>query len=151
MPRLDGEIRARLEAMFRVEAAEHLELLAANLLELSERPDAERARALVEETFREMHTLKGAARSVGRRDVEGVCQACETLLSSLRGGGTPPGPDATASLDEAVRAIGRLVAGESPAGLGGLVDRIERATVEPVGRPAVAPAPAVRPSAGGPP
>ena len=38
-----------------------------------------------------MHTLKGAARSVGQRDVERVCASCEALLSALTRAETLPG------------------------------------------------------------
>jgi len=157
MPRLDSDIRARLRAMFRVEADEHLEVLAANVLELEREPPAERARELVEATFREMHTLKGAARSVGLRDVEGLCQACESLLSVMREAGTVPGAALLARLDEAVRAIGALVAGEAlDVPLAALVERVERAAADPAavraepvpaGPPAEARAP--RPAADG--
>ena len=101
--------------MFQVEADEHLEVLAANLLELESGPEPARARELVEATFREMHTLKGAARSVGLRDVEALCQDCETLLSSLRDAGTVPAGAQLAAVRDTTRKVGRLIAGEEPA------------------------------------
>src|SRR4051812_17423709 len=111
MPRRDSELMARLLATFGVEADEHLVALRRHLLELSaERPEAE-ARALVETTFRDMHTLKGAARSVGQRDVERVCSSCEALLSVLKRSETLPSAAVIALLEEAVAAIGGLVTG----------------------------------------
>ena len=81
-----NDIRARLLATFRVEAEEHLQALTASLLALDRGlPDAE-ARQALEATFREVHTLKGAARSVGLVDVEAVSQACESVLSRLTRG-----------------------------------------------------------------
>jgi two-component system chemotaxis sensor kinase CheA len=112
MPRLDAEVRARLEALFRVEADEHLEALGANLLELEAGPEPGRARELVEATFREMHTLKGAARSVGMRAVEALCQDGESLLSAMRDAGAVPDRAELSRLDDAVRSIRRMVAGE---------------------------------------
>ena len=75
MPRRDAELMARLLATFQVEADEHLVALREHLLILAGERSDDEARALVEATFREMHTLKGAARSVGLRDVERVCRA----------------------------------------------------------------------------
>ncbi len=64
MARSRDDIRARLLATFRVEADEHLQALTATLLALGRGlPEAE-ARQALETTFREVHTLKGAARSV---------------------------------------------------------------------------------------
>ena len=150
MPRLDDEVRARLRAMFRVEADEHLEVLAANLLELEGEPEPARARDLVEATFREMHTLKGAARSVGQRDVEALCGACESLLSTLRDADRAPGGALLAQLDEAVRAVGALVAGETVP-TAALIERLERSAADPGAAPAAAPAElrAPRPAADG--
>jgi two-component system chemotaxis sensor kinase CheA len=83
MPKREDELKARLLATFRVEAAEHLAELDAHLLALGDGLPADEAHALVEATFRELHTLKGAARSVGLRDVERLCQAGEAELSAL--------------------------------------------------------------------
>ena len=91
MPRRDAELMARLLATFQVEADEHLVALRRHLLELAGDASDAAARELVETTFRDMHTLKGAARSVGQRDVERVCASCEALLSALTRSDTPPG------------------------------------------------------------
>ena len=61
MPRRDAELKARLLATFQVEADEHLVALRRHLLALADGAGPE----LVETAFRDMHTLKGAARSVG--------------------------------------------------------------------------------------
>src|SRR4051812_13006012 len=132
MPRRDSELMARLLATFGVEADEHLVALRRHLLELSaERPEAE-ARELVESTFRDMHTLKGAARSVGQRDVERVCSSCEALLSVLKRYETLPGEAVIALLDEAVTAIGVLVAsGPGTPVPPDLLERLDRAVIDP--------------------
>jgi two-component system chemotaxis sensor kinase CheA len=130
MPRRDAELKARLLATFRVEAEEHLGALSANLLALGEAPGGERGSALVEATFREMHTLKGAARSVGLRDVEQVCAACEALLSAIKRARTPPVRAVLAPLEDALDAVARLLAGE-PAATAELVTRLERAVSAP--------------------
>ena len=108
MPRRDAELKARLLATFQIEADEHLVALRRHLLALAGGggPD------LVEATFRDMHTLKGAARSVGLRDVERVCAYCETVLSACRARARRPGPAVVALLEDAVAVVGTLVRGE---------------------------------------
>ena len=81
-----NDIRARLLATFRVEAEEHLQALTANLLALERGLPPEEARERLEATFREMHTLKGAARSVSLKEIETVSQACESVLRRLTQG-----------------------------------------------------------------
>lgn len=119
-------------ATFRAEAEEHLQALTANLLALERGLPAQEARALVEATFREMHTLKGAARSVGLMDVEALCQACEAVLSRLTREGLPATSAILRRLEEAVDAVSRLLGGTAtPALAEELIDRLERARAEP--------------------
>src|ERR671925_1502231 len=73
------EIKARLLATFALEAQEHLQALTAHLQALDRGLPPDEARAVVEATFREMHTLKGAARAVSLMDVEALCQGMETV------------------------------------------------------------------------
>src|SRR4051794_15586823 len=141
MPRRDAELKARLLATFQVEAAEHLASLLEHLLALGAGPEEGEAQALLETTFREMHTLKGAARSVGLRDIERVCAAGESLLSTLTRARTLPTPALLALLEETVDAVGRLVSAGGGAAPGDLLERLARATDDPA---AVAPATAPR-------
>jgi two-component system, chemotaxis family, sensor kinase CheA len=137
MPRRDAELKERLLATFRVEADEHVEALLEHLAELADGGAPE----LLEVTFREMHTLKGASRSVGLRDVERVCAACEALLSTLTRAGAPPAPPLLALLEEAVSAVARLIA-DGGAPPGDLVQRLQSATADPTSaEPVAAPAP----------
>ena len=108
------DIKARLMVTFRVEAEEHLQALTAHLLALDrELPPAE-ARAVLEATFREVHTLKGAARSVSLRDVEAVCQALESVLSRMTRGHLAVTRPLLGLLPEAVDGVARLLAGREP-------------------------------------
>lgn len=77
------DLQNRLLATFKVEAAEHLQTIKTNLLALERGAPPGDAAVLVEETFRAMHTLKGAARSVSLQEIEGQCQACESILSAI--------------------------------------------------------------------
>ena len=92
----DERFLQRLLATFRLEADEHMGAMSALVLEL-ERPHESggpaRAAGLVETLFREVHSLKGAARAVNLADVEAVCQALESVLALLkRAQCAPPAP-----------------------------------------------------------
>jgi two-component system chemotaxis sensor kinase CheA len=138
------DIKSRLMATFRVEAEEHLQILTASLLALERGGPPGEVRALLETAFREMHTLKGAARSVGLADVESLCQASESLLSRLTRGQIEPSRRILGRLQEAVDAVGRLLGGADRADVAEVIGRIEKA-VEPAAAaegPAPSPAPA---------
>jgi two-component system chemotaxis sensor kinase CheA len=127
------DLRARLLATFRVEAEEHLQAITASLLALdSGLPPAETREAL-EATFREVHTLKGAARSVSLMDVEAVCQACESLLSQLTRGTLRLSRPILDRLQEGIDGVARLLTGTGePVAVRDLRGRLERVAAEPV-------------------
>jgi len=80
----DEAFLKELRATFAVEAHEHLQTLAAGLIELEGSDQPERQQALIETIFREVHSLKGAARAVENRAVETLCQSMESILSALK-------------------------------------------------------------------
>ena len=100
----EKEFIQRLLATFRVEAQEHVAALTAGLLKLENAPDAERA-LIVEEIFREAHSLKGAARSVNLLEIEALCQKLENIFAALKR--EERKPDAKL-LDELYRETDRL-------------------------------------------
>ena len=102
MANKNDELRARLLATFQVEAEEHLQALTANLLTLGRELPPSEACKVIEVSFREMHTLKGAARSVGLMDVETLCQACEAVFSKLSRGDLALSPPIVKMLHDAV-------------------------------------------------
>jgi two-component system chemotaxis sensor kinase CheA len=107
-----------LRATFRVEAVEHLHAIAAGLAEL-EKLEPNRRAPVIEAVFRAAHSLKGAARAVDFSEIEGLCQALETLFAAWKRGASSPtreSLDAThASLDRIHRALGRDSAATSAA------------------------------------
>lgn len=114
MPSADEEFLAKLNAAFAIEAAEHVQALSSGLIEL-ESPGAEGKREKIETIFREAHSLKGAARSVSRPDIESVCQAMESVFSSWKKG-APPGPRAVFDvLGRAVDFLDRALAAAAAA------------------------------------
>jgi len=80
----DEEFLIHLREAFVVEAQEHLQAVTAGLLALEGKKQPERRDELVENTFREAHSLKGAARAVGRQDIEAVCQEMESIFAAWK-------------------------------------------------------------------
>jgi len=138
------ELKARLLATFKVEAEEHLQALTANLLALDRGLPSPEARTAIEVSFREMHTLKGAARSVGLMEVETLCQACEAVLSKLSRGELALSPPVLKTLRDAVERVPLLlIDGAAPATAGELVSSLKNITtgkVHDVARPTETPA-----------
>ncbi len=127
------DIKARLLSIFRVEAEEHLQVITANLLALDrELPPAE-VRQVVETTFRAVHTLKGAARSVSLMDAEALCQALESILSRVTRGQLALTRPILDQLHEGVDGVARVLAGGEPStGVRELVRRLERPAADPL-------------------
>ncbi|MBI4379663.1 MAG: response regulator [candidate division NC10 bacterium] len=127
----EDDFKARLLATFRVEAEEHLQALTTNLLALDRGLPPAETREVVEATFREVHTLKGAARSVSLMDVEAVCQACESVLSRVTRGDTALTPSVVNRLHDMVDGVARLLAGgEARVAVRELIGNLEQAAEE---------------------
>ena len=86
MDKKDIEFQKRILATFRIEAEEHLKALSAYLIELEKTTSKKKVAEIIEVMFREIHSLKGAARSVDQKDIESVCQPLESTFSSLKRG-----------------------------------------------------------------
>ncbi|MBU3629094.1 response regulator [Polynucleobacter sp. AP-Reno-20A-A9] len=69
--------------LFRIESAEHLQKLDAGLLQLEKTPGDQ---SLVQEIFREAHSLKGSARMLGLIDIQGLANTVEDMLGEVRSG-----------------------------------------------------------------
>jgi two-component system chemotaxis sensor kinase CheA len=77
---------SRLLATFRLEANEHITTMAAGLLALEKAATREDQLPILENIFREAHSLKGAARAVDLMEVEMICQAVEGVFAQLKRG-----------------------------------------------------------------
>lgn len=84
MTKKEEEFLKRLQSIFRVEAEEHVNVLSSSLIELEKYPEIKKAQELIEIIFREAHSLKGAARSVNRNDIESICQKLEGAFAKLK-------------------------------------------------------------------
>jgi two-component system chemotaxis sensor kinase CheA len=80
----EEEVFKKLQAMFQVEAEEHINVLSSGLIELEKNPKNKTSLKLIETIFREVHSLKGAASSVNRKDIESLCQVLESLFAKLK-------------------------------------------------------------------
>ena len=79
-----------LAQLFKAESAEHLARLDDGLLRLEKTPvDQE----ILEEVFRESHSMKGAARMLGLSKIETAAHGLETILNTARKGETPLTPE----------------------------------------------------------
>ncbi|MDB6060959.1 MAG: cheAY40H-2 [Verrucomicrobiaceae bacterium] len=84
MDKSDAAFFKRLLETFRGEAQERLQALSTAIVELEKTARGERQQALIETVFREVHSLKGAARAVDKREIEQLCQVLESVLSALK-------------------------------------------------------------------
>jgi len=84
MNKEDIEFQKRILVTFRIEAEEHLNAFSAGLIELEKTQTEEKLADIIETMFREIHSLKGAARSVDQKDVESICQPLESVFSALK-------------------------------------------------------------------
>ncbi len=110
MPRRDGEFLQKLLATFRLEADEHLKAMSTGLIELEKAPVGRRRPDLVERIFREVHSLKGAARAVNLAEFESVCQSLESVFAALKGEVLAASPSLFDLIHQALDALGGLLA-----------------------------------------
>jgi len=83
----DEILLIKLQATFCVEAEEHVLKLTSDLIELEKAPLSEASVGIIESVFRETHSLKGAARAVGAKDIESLCQVLESIFDKVKNDG----------------------------------------------------------------
>lgn len=129
-----------LRQLFKAESEEHLASLDDGLLRLEKTPADP---PLLEELFRESHSLKGAARMLGLDRIETAAHGLESILNAARKGETPLGPAAiermTAALGDLRRHVREALADAPAPG--------DTAATAPVTAPPVPPAPPAVPPA----
>lgn len=80
MPKIED---VELCHLFRIESAEHLQKLDAGLLGLEKAPNDQ---SIIQELFREAHSLKGSARMLGLIDIQSLANTVEDMLGEARAG-----------------------------------------------------------------
>ena len=101
----DQALLKRLLVTFRGEARDHLQTIAAGLLQLERQPPAAVSDGILDETFRAAHSLKGAARTVNVAGIETVCQSMESVFSAIKRGELAISP---VLLDDLHRSLSQL-------------------------------------------
>ena len=95
-----------LRKLFKAESAEHLARLDDGLLRLEKTPADQ---PLLEEVFRESHSLKGAARMLGLSGIETAAHGLETIFNAARKGEAPLTPEAIEGMNAALGDLRRHV------------------------------------------
>jgi two-component system, chemotaxis family, sensor kinase CheA len=80
----DDEFLKRIHATFQIEAQEHLNAFSAGLIEIEKPQNQEKLNEIIEVMFREIHSLKGAARSIDQKEIESMCQPLESVFFALK-------------------------------------------------------------------
>lgn len=113
----DEDFLRKLREAFIGEADEHLQAMTAGLLALEKSPPAPQKKEIVETVFRDAHSLKGAARAVSRSDIEGVCQALESIFSQWKQEDASVAAETFDLLNRALDLVARLMrAPDAPKG-----------------------------------
>jgi len=110
----DDTFLQELLATFREEATEHMESIVAGLLELEKGPEPDRRQVVLEQVYRAVHSLKGAARAVNLGDVETVCQSLEGPLARIKAGELLPAPSHFDLFQRTVDLLTVLLKGQAP-------------------------------------
>jgi len=102
-----------LRSIFKIESAEHIQRLEQGFLRLEKEPGN---MAVLEEIFRDAHSLKGAARMLGLEGLESLSNRIEDILGSARNGSVPISSEIIdrlyKGLDEMVKLVKDSVAGK---------------------------------------
>ena len=109
MSEKDSDFLSSLLSTFKVEAEEHLKLITAGLLELEKTPTADERMRIIENIFREAHSLKGASRAVNMKEIEALCQSLESLFAAWKRRELAPSPELFDVLHQTVDRLGQLL------------------------------------------
>ncbi|MBI5033768.1 MAG: hybrid sensor histidine kinase/response regulator [Chloroflexi bacterium] len=83
---LDDDILRQLRATFKIEAAEHIQAINRILLALEKNPQGAERQTLMDEIFREAHSLKGAAGAADFGEVESTAHKLESIFGAAKSG-----------------------------------------------------------------
>jgi len=106
----DADIMAQVLAAFRAEQAEHRQAAGEILLELERDPTHSQRKELLDQLFREAHSLKGGARAAGLLDVEQLAHCIEDVFAAARDGQLELSPSVCDPIYAGLDAVGVLMA-----------------------------------------
>ena len=127
----EAEFVRDLRAAFQVEAAEHLQAISAGILELEKKPASERLPVLIESVYREVHSLKGAARVVNMPGIEALCQAMESVFSRWKQGRALPPTEVFDVLYQGVDQCSQMLSHADAAAPGQISELVRRIAALP--------------------
>ncbi|MGB7540620.1 MAG: chemotaxis protein CheW, partial [Burkholderiales bacterium] len=148
MARKNDELLKKLLATFRVEADEHLKAMSSGLLALEKMPPGEQRAQIIENIFREAHSLKGAARAVNLTQIESVCHSLEGVFAGLKGNRLAISPPLVDLLYQSLDALGGFLAPHAgasdmlPPAIATLIRRLDEALQGPLPEAPAAASPA---------
>jgi two-component system chemotaxis sensor kinase CheA len=120
----------RLFQIYREECDEHIQKLNDGLLALEREPQ----KAPIDEILRSAHSLKGASRMMGFKNLETLAHYLETLLTQLNRGEREATPATIEALyrdiDAVTQALGALIEGAEPPNIDALIDELRVAAGE---------------------
>jgi len=124
----EEELLKRLREAFETEAKERVEAISSGIMNLEKLSNAEEQRPIIEDIYREFHSLKGAARAVNLDSIEILCQSVESVLAKVKSGdislGLPFFDMVYSALDRLEILMGE--GGASGAGIEDLLKQIEK-------------------------
>ena len=109
MIKKNPEFQKKLLAIFWIEADEHLSAMSTSLLELEKSPPGNHCAEIIEQVYREVHSLKGAARAVDFVSAEALCQALENIFAEVKCHRLTTSPPLFDLLHQSIGALGHLV------------------------------------------
>lgn len=113
MPSLDDELLQELLNTFRAEAAEHLQTINQSLLKLERAPDDALKGRILQDAFRAAHSLKGAARAVGQKEIESLSHTMESVFQRARDRGLALEADICDVLYDSLDVIEQVLGGHT--------------------------------------
>lgn len=106
----DADIMVQVIAAFRAEQAEHRQAVGEILLVLEREPHHPDRKQLLDQLFREAHSLKGGARAAGLLDIEKLAHRIEDLFAAARSAKLELTPTVCDPIYAALDALGVLMA-----------------------------------------
>src|SRR5438477_260521 len=100
----EDRLLQRLLATFKQEARERITAMAEGISQLRGSPAGTRT-ALVESLFREAHSLKAAAQSVGQKEISALCQSIESVFAAAKRAEIDPSGPIVTELQLAIDAM----------------------------------------------
>lgn len=106
---LDEDFLKLVREAFAIEADELLRAMTIGLQELEVAPAPARRKDVVEKLFRDAHSLKGAAGTVSRGDIESVSRGLESIFAQWKTSDVTAPPETFELLNRAVDLLGNLL------------------------------------------